>query len=56
MQQLRSLVPSVQAEPVELQHLLLQNHLTMIHGLQQQRHQPVVDGEHLQPTNHLFNK
>jgi hypothetical protein len=44
----------VLAEAVELQHQLLQIHLTMILGQQRQRHQPVVDGEHLQPTNHPF--
>jgi hypothetical protein len=53
MQQLRSHAHSVLAEAVALQHQL-QNHLTMILGQQRQRHQPVVDGEHLQPTNHLF--
>jgi hypothetical protein len=38
-----------------LQHQL-QIHLTTTHGQQLQRHQPVVDGEHLQPTNHPFKK
>ncbi len=48
----KSHAPNALAE-VKLQHLL-QIHLTMIHGQQHQLHQPVVDGEHLQPTNHLF--
>jgi hypothetical protein len=37
------------------QHLLQQQkHSTTILGQLQRLHQPVVDGEHLQPTNHLF--
>ena len=57
MQQLRS--PGLSALQAEMaadsQHQLLTS--TMIHGLQRQRHQPVVDGVlHLQPTNRLSNK
>jgi hypothetical protein len=54
MQQLRSQELSVQVELEQVQHQLQLNPSTTIHGLQQRLHQPVVDGEHLQPTNHLF--
>jgi hypothetical protein len=60
MQQLRSHVPKVnvdralQAEMVEGASQLQLLTSMKIHGLQHQRHQPVVDGVlHLQPTNHL---
>jgi hypothetical protein len=43
----------VLAEAVALQHQL-QKLSMMIHGQLLRLHQPVVDGEHLQPTNHLF--
>jgi hypothetical protein len=40
-------------QPVAQQHQLLQIPSEMIHGQLLRLHQPVVDGEHLQPTNHL---
>jgi hypothetical protein len=43
-------------QPVAQQHQLLQIPSEMIHGQLLRLHQPVVDGEHLQPTNHLFKK
>jgi hypothetical protein len=46
----------VLAEAVELQHQLLQIPSMMIHGQLLRLHPPAVDGEHLQPTNHLFKK
>jgi hypothetical protein len=57
MQQLRSHeLSALQAEMVEGATQLQLLTSMMIHGLQHQRHQPVVDGDlHLQPTNHLFN-
>ena len=52
--QLRSQELRVQVELEQVQHQLQLNPSTTIHGLQQRLHQPAVDGEHLQPTNHLF--
>jgi hypothetical protein len=54
MRQLKSHAHSVLADLEQQRQLPIPS--TMIHGQLLQLHQPVVDGEHLQPTNHLFNR